>query len=168
MTLAQLYLSPKGRLNRFGYWVKFAIPIFILTALAGVLDMALGSTPDGTGVFSIIVNILIIWPSLVGGIKRCHDRNKSGWFLLIMLIPVIGVIWALIDLGFLKGTPGTNRFGPSPELEEMMENVGGDGDDSPMEDGMAPAGTGRGFSRRLSRDDTHWPDGAPRFGRRDL
>ena len=44
-------------------------------------------------------------------IKRFHDRDKSGWWVLIGLIPIIGAIWLLIELGFLKGTPGPNRFG---------------------------------------------------------
>jgi hypothetical protein len=44
-------------------------------------------------------------------IKRFHDRDKSGWWVLIWLIPIIGAIWLLIELGFLKGTPGPNRFG---------------------------------------------------------
>ena len=47
-------------------------------------------------------------------IKRCHDRDKSGWWCLLLLIPVVGTIWAIIDLGVLAGTLGENRFGPDP------------------------------------------------------
>jgi uncharacterized membrane protein YhaH (DUF805 family) len=45
-------------------------------------------------------------------IKRFHDRGKSGWWVLILFIPVIGFFWAIIDLGILQGDPGDNRFGP--------------------------------------------------------
>ncbi|HAE49771.1 MAG TPA: DUF805 domain-containing protein, partial [Tistrella mobilis] len=48
------------------------------------------------------------------GARRCHDRGRSGWFQLIMLIPLIGWIWLLVEIGFLRGTEGPNRFGPDP------------------------------------------------------
>ncbi|TGR16409.1 DUF805 domain-containing protein, partial [Mesorhizobium sp. M8A.F.Ca.ET.197.01.1.1] len=46
--------------------------------------------------------------------KRWHDRNKSGWWTLIGLIPIIGGIWLLIELGILEGTRGANQYGPDP------------------------------------------------------
>lgn len=61
-----------------------------------------------------IVGLLIIWPSLAIQVKRWHDRDKSGWWVLIGLIAVIGGIWVLVECGFLPGTAGTNRFGPPP------------------------------------------------------
>jgi uncharacterized membrane protein YhaH (DUF805 family) len=48
------------------------------------------------------------------GAKRCHDRNRSGWFQLISLVPIVGALWLLFDLGILRGTDGPNRFGPAP------------------------------------------------------
>jgi uncharacterized membrane protein YhaH (DUF805 family) len=48
------------------------------------------------------------------GIKRFHDRDKSGWWLLISLVPLIGPLWLLVELGFLQGSEGANRFGPDP------------------------------------------------------
>lgn len=61
-----------------------------------------------SGIFSL----LAIIPAVLVYIKRWHDRDKSGWWMLIMLLPIIDAIWALIELGFLPGTPGPNRFGP--------------------------------------------------------
>jgi uncharacterized membrane protein YhaH (DUF805 family) len=55
-----------------------------------------------------------LWISIVGGAKRCHDRDRSGWFQLIVLIPILGALWLLVELGFLRGTIGANRFGPDP------------------------------------------------------
>ena len=68
----------------------------------------------GFGILSTIFGLVGIWFSLAVGAKRCHDRNRSGWFQAIVLIPIIGAIWLLIELGFLKGTEGENRFGPDP------------------------------------------------------
>ena len=46
--------------------------------------------------------------------KRYHDRGKSGWWYLVTFIPLIGPIWVLIELQFLSGDRGSNRFGPPP------------------------------------------------------
>jgi len=62
-----------------------------------------------------IVTLLLIWPSLAVAVKRCHDRNKSGFWVLISLIPILGWLWFLVEFGFLDGTQGPNRFGPSPK-----------------------------------------------------
>jgi uncharacterized membrane protein YhaH (DUF805 family) len=47
-------------------------------------------------------------------VKRYHDRNKSGWWILIVFVPVIGGLWYFIECGFLRGTPGPNTYGPDP------------------------------------------------------
>jgi uncharacterized membrane protein YhaH (DUF805 family) len=62
-----------------------------------------------------LANLLMLWPRLAVGVKRCHDRDKTGLWLLLICIPVLGWLWLLVDLGFLDGTPGPNRYGPSPK-----------------------------------------------------
>jgi len=47
-------------------------------------------------------------------VKRYHDRDKSGWWVLIIFLPVIGALWYLIECGFLRGTDGNNAYGPDP------------------------------------------------------
>ena len=66
----------------------------------------------------IVVNLLLIWPALAVSVKRWHDRDKSGWWVLLNLLPVIGWLWALVDNGFLRGTDGPNRYGPDPLATE--------------------------------------------------
>jgi uncharacterized membrane protein YhaH (DUF805 family) len=56
----------------------------------------------------------VIWASLAISVKRWHDRNKSGWWVLIALIPVVGGLWTLIENGFLAGSDGPNRYGEDP------------------------------------------------------
>ena len=58
--------------------------------------------------------IALIYPAVCLYGKRFHDRGKSAWWVLISLVPILGFIWILIDLGILKGTEGENRFGPDP------------------------------------------------------
>jgi uncharacterized membrane protein YhaH (DUF805 family) len=90
------------------------LPFTVISILLGFVDMATGNyNPEsGIGLFSGIVALLALIPAIIVQLKRFHDRDKSGWWLLIGLIPIIGAIWLLIELGFLKGTPGPNRFGP--------------------------------------------------------
>ena len=61
-----------------------------------------------------ILTLLLLWPSICLYAKRWHDRGKSGWWSLIIFVPIIGSIWFLVELGFLRGTDGPNRFGPDP------------------------------------------------------
>jgi uncharacterized membrane protein YhaH (DUF805 family) len=63
---------------------------------------------------ALVLQVLLIWPSLAVSAKRWHDRDKSAWWILVGLIPIIGNIWILIENGFLRGTEGSNRFGDDP------------------------------------------------------
>ncbi len=103
----KFYLSIEGRVGRQDYWMKLFVPILVVAIILGIV--ARGNTA-----VSIVFNLLVLWPSLAVSIKRWHDRDKTGWWVLINLIPIIGWIWALVENGFLKGTEGDNRFGPSP------------------------------------------------------
>ena len=60
----------------------------------------------------------LAWISLAVGAKRYHDMDKSGWRQALGLIPLIGPIWVFIELGFVRGTPGPNRFGYPGELAD--------------------------------------------------
>jgi len=117
MDWAWLYLSREGRITRGTYWLNFVVPYVVLMAVAGLGDMALG-LDDYTLLLSqpvsFAVTLLTIWPSICVGAKRCHDRNKSAWWILINLVPLVGPIWWLIEFGCLRGTVGPNRFGRDP------------------------------------------------------
>ncbi len=66
----------------------------------------------GGGVLGGLFALAVLIPAIIVYIKRFHDRDKSGWWVLIGLVPLIGQLWLLIECGFLAGTPGPNRFGP--------------------------------------------------------
>lgn len=130
--MKQLLFSPAGRINRALFW-KATILILVADLVAGVLCKILGgvipnqATADGsynvTGLaalpFIVIVfgvMVFSVWAGICIGIKRYHDRDKSGVWLLIQFVPMIGSLWYLIETGFLSGTPGPNQFGPDPLL----------------------------------------------------
>jgi uncharacterized membrane protein YhaH (DUF805 family) len=108
---AWLLFSFEGRINRAKLWLGVgAMWVFawILTLIAIAVD-------SGFMWFVVwVFYLLIIWPSLAVSIKRWHDRNKSGWWVLIGLVPIIGGLWALIETGFLPGTIGPNEYGLDP------------------------------------------------------
>ena len=91
----------------------------VLNIVASIMDPILGTlmvTSSGIpiGMISLVVSVLSLWPMIAAGTKRCHDRDRSGWFQLTYLIPLFGALWMFIYLGFLIGTEGSNRFGPDP------------------------------------------------------
>jgi uncharacterized membrane protein YhaH (DUF805 family) len=109
----QFYLSADGRVDRKQWWLRLILPVFIITLVLVSIDMATGSynPRTGFGTLSGLFMALAVIPSIFVHIKRFHDRDKSGWWVLMGLVPVIGALWFLIELGFLAGTPGPNRFG---------------------------------------------------------
>jgi uncharacterized membrane protein YhaH (DUF805 family) len=112
----QFYLSAQGRVNRKQFWLWLVLPCTAISVVLILLDLALGTynAKDGVGLLSVIFSLVVIVPAILVYIKRWHDRDKSGWWMLILLVPLVGAIWFLIEVGFLPGTPGPNRFGPPP------------------------------------------------------
>ncbi len=105
-----LLFSFEGRINRGKYWLGVAA-IWVIMIVASIIWVAL----DTLGLIIFwLVWIGIIWPGLAIQIKRWHDRGKSGWWIFIGLIPLIGQIWALVETGFLPGDDGPNEYGPDP------------------------------------------------------
>jgi uncharacterized membrane protein YhaH (DUF805 family) len=103
-----------GRINRAKFWLVWALSWLFMVVMVGIAA-AIGST--FVYVIFAVAYIGLIWVSLAAAIKRWHDRDKSGWWVLISLIPLIGPIWALVETGFLEGTQGPNQYGPDPLTE---------------------------------------------------
>ncbi len=94
----------------------------ILIGIAAiVLDSVLGTSIDsvGSGYLSLLASLIFIIPGLAVAVRRLHDVEKSGWFLLIGFIPVIGAIWLLV-LFCTEGTRGENKYGPDPKSQEVL------------------------------------------------
>lgn len=83
----------------------------------GILGAILGQSEKTQGIFGVLALILyipLIWCSLALQIKRWHDRDKPGTWVLINLIPLVGGIWAFVEVGCLRGTFGPNNYGDDP------------------------------------------------------
>ncbi len=104
------YTDFNGRSSRSEYWWAYLgimLIFFVIGLVSGLLGETVGSAVIGIAYLAILI------PSIAIAVRRLHDVDKSGWFLLIALIPLIG---GLILLYFYvqKGTDGPNRFGPDP------------------------------------------------------
>ena len=73
----------------------------------------------GSGFATLLSFVISVWIGLAVQVKRWHDRNKSGWWALLNLIPVIGQIWILIECGIFRGTKGDNQFGSDPIISSQ-------------------------------------------------
>ena len=111
-SLRRLLLQPDGRLGRRAWWLwGVAMPLGMALYFTAVLRVAGLSAYHS----EVAVNLLLLWPTLCVSIKRWHDRGKSGWWVAVALIPVLGWLWMLIENGLLRGDAGVNRFGPAIE-----------------------------------------------------
>jgi uncharacterized membrane protein YhaH (DUF805 family) len=109
------YADFSGRARRKEYWMFVLFNILFATIL-GVVDQGIGTFNDltGYGMLSGIYSLVILIPAIAVGVRRLHDVGKSGWMLLIGLIPLIGFIWLLV-LFVTDSDPGNNKYGPNPK-----------------------------------------------------
>lgn len=133
MDWKNIFLSFEGRIGRKPFWLAIVAMIIVTWVLEFILFGIFGVslTPDPTLAPDAqaaamaanmgrmwpalgLLTLITLWPNLAIYAKRWHDRDKSGWWTLIILVPLIGALWALIECGFLSGTRGPNRFGPDP------------------------------------------------------
>lgn len=111
MDLQQMLFSFSGRLNRQPYWL-FGFGAAVATgALSGTLGAVLPEVLALPGV--LVLSAASLWIGLALGVKRAHDRGRSGWFILLFFIPLLN-LWPAIELYFLRGSVGQNAFGPDP------------------------------------------------------
>jgi uncharacterized membrane protein YhaH (DUF805 family) len=117
-TVAGLYFSAAGRMSRSQFWLKVTLPIiaiaFFLLIAIGQFAISQSLVLAGIFVISFVIFIFIaIWPLVAGMIKRAHDRDRPWPFILLLLVPLIQ-LWPLVEILFLRGTSGSNRFGADP------------------------------------------------------
>jgi uncharacterized membrane protein YhaH (DUF805 family) len=147
MDWGHLFFKFNGRINRAKFWIAA-----LVYAVINIILAAIGYAMDQGGAFQAvngIVQLVILVSSISVGVKRLHDRDKSGWYLLLFyLVPgvliatasvlgmtmedstiiagILGLIafavcvWAFVELGCLRGTIGANRFGPDPLMPAAM------------------------------------------------
>ncbi|MCX6751356.1 MAG: DUF805 domain-containing protein [Candidatus Nomurabacteria bacterium] len=114
------YAVFNGRARRAEYWyfVLFnaivSIILGILGKAIGVFNVTIGTVGSEMNILSIIYGLAVFLPGLAVCVRRLHDTGKSGWMVLINLIPLIGQIWILV-LIIKDSTPGENEYGSNPK-----------------------------------------------------
>ena len=117
MSRRELLFSFEGRIKRSAWWgTTLAIWLigFFSVMVVSLIAYGLGDAGTAIAVLLLPLGAVWLWCSYAVSAKSWHDRNKSGWWSLITLVPCIGAIWILIELGFLRGTEDANKFGPEP------------------------------------------------------
>ena len=104
--MISVYLKWDGRISRSTYWI-YSIPL-VLVMLAN--DYLVAETNE---ILYLIILAAVLYPAMMINIKRAHDRNRTGFFSLLLIVPIIS-LWPLIEFGFIRGSDGNNNYGPEP------------------------------------------------------
>lgn len=119
------YFDFAGRSRRKEYWMFFLLNLIIITVMTTVL-FGLGFSMDpytaSSGgpvtwlIFAVmgLYSLIVLIPSIAVQVRRFHDQDKSGWFVLINFVPYIGGLIVLVFM-LLEGTRGPNKYGPDPK-----------------------------------------------------
>jgi uncharacterized membrane protein YhaH (DUF805 family) len=108
--------SFQGRFPRRLYWgmrLLAIVPIFLAAVIAGAVRAG-GGGEAATPLLLVPAYILCLWIMLAASVKRWHDLDKSGFWILVAMIPLIGGLWEFIQAGCTRGTHGPNRYGEDP------------------------------------------------------
>jgi uncharacterized membrane protein YhaH (DUF805 family) len=143
-----LFTSPDGRIGRAAYWIGWLIILAVEVALRLALGVPFAPTPADTlsvRALSFVIDLVLLYPSVMVMVKRLHDRDRSGWVVGWLIVPYVvimitnllgmsgdpdhmGVVETLllfgtsiialafmVELGFRRGSAGDNQYGPAPQ-----------------------------------------------------
>jgi uncharacterized membrane protein YhaH (DUF805 family) len=114
ITVLQKYFVLDGRARRMEYWMFALVNSVIGLALVFVEAVVTGEIPEEGSTLSTAYSLVVLIPSITVGVRRLHDTGRSGWWLLIALIPILGAIVLLVFM-VLDGDAGPNEYGPDPK-----------------------------------------------------
>ena len=117
------YADFKGRSGRAAFWWP-VLYLFAASIVIGVIESVIGTG----GILGTIFNLANVVPALAVAVRRLHDTSKTGWLVLLYLIPIIGFL-ILLFISFIKKSDPPNEYGPVPPGAEVA-----DGATSPMDD----------------------------------
>ncbi len=118
------YATFAGRASRKEYWIFYLASQILIVAPYSFLErlnVTEGNMTGIIGVFMLLLTLALIIPLISVQVRRLHDINKSGWYIFIVFIPIIGAIWLFI-LDITAGDMGENMYGPSPYANADMLN----------------------------------------------
>lgn len=119
LTVLKKYFEFSGRARRAEYWY-FTLFNVIFSIVLGVIDavIAAGNTSD-IGVLGGLYSLALFIPSLAVAVRRLHDTGRSGWWMLMIFIPLIGVIVLLVFM-VMDGEASDNEYGPDPKADASV------------------------------------------------
>ena len=140
MPIAQMLFSAQGRIRRTDYWLWSIITTIGAVFICGLLFFGVMAAygdkkPDDNVLMAMAAVIAVViaihfWIRICLAAKRWHDRDKSGWLGILVILqyvlPVVNLvilIWQFIECGCLDGTQGPNQYGPSPKGIRILPNV---------------------------------------------
>lgn len=107
------YVNFQGRARRKAFWMFVFFNIIVMIVL-GIVEGLLGLRGDGYGVLSGLYSLAVILPGVAVSVRRLHDTGRSGWWILLGLIPLVGTI-VLIVFYAQDSQAGSNQYGPNPK-----------------------------------------------------
>lgn len=119
------YANFRGRARREEFWCYIFVG-FLISIVLGILDYVLGLTFDKYefNYLRLLYSLLVYIPGFAVTVRRLHDVGKSGWFLFIVFIPIVGIVWLLV-LFCKEGDSMTNKYGRDPkDIFDEMDQIG--------------------------------------------
>jgi len=107
--LKNKYATFDGRARRKEYWMFFLFNILVAIGL-GIVEALIGTA----GLIGGLYGLAVLIPGIAVTVRRLHDTSRSGWWILIVLIPAVGTLILLIFM-VLDSQPGDNAYGPNPK-----------------------------------------------------
>jgi len=112
-TCLSKYVDFSGRARRSEYW-WFALFVILAGAVGAILDGLFGTRSDlGTGVVQGLINLALLLPGLAVAVRRLHDTGRTGWWILIGLVPLVG--WIVLLVFYVQDSVPDNEHGPNPK-----------------------------------------------------
>jgi len=113
--LTKKYATFEGRARRSEYWY-FALFYFLVIFVLAIVDGVTGTLNEevGIGLLSGLFVLATFVPTIAVTVRRLHDTDRSGWWVLLEFLPIVGALVVLVFM-VLDSQPGANRFGPNPK-----------------------------------------------------
>lgn len=102
-----------GRSSRKAYWMFVLINLLVSLTLVIVDLMIQARIPTYPRAVSVLYGLAMLVPSIAAGVRRLHDTSRSGWWFLMILVPIVGLLILLFFFA-RQGQPGENAYGPEP------------------------------------------------------
>ncbi|MFM7347801.1 MAG: DUF805 domain-containing protein [Tagaea sp.] len=106
------YALFRGRARRREFWL-FALASFLVSLILTVIEKTL---LGGSDWLTTLYFIVVLVPTLAVGARRLHDIDRTGWWQLFLIVPIVGWI-VIVAFACITGQPGENRFGPDPKAD---------------------------------------------------